>query len=329
MKKRTKIIIAVCSAVVVLLVGGLGFAGNYFFDYALVRAEDGSVGGSDRDVANVTDVPEDQKAEQLNREMAGARTEKWLETADKQTEAIQSADGLKLTGTRFTAAEPSHKWVVAVHGYTSKQQNMWDIACRYAEQGYNILTPDLRSHGDSEGQYIGMGWLDRKDLLLWIDKVVEWDPDAQIVLHGVSMGAVTVMMVSGETLPSQVKTIVEDCGYTDVRTVFATELKLRFGLPEFPLMDAFNLVGMLRAGYSINEASALEQVRKATVPMLFIHGDADDFIPVEMVDTLYDAAPVEKDKLIVHGAGHAAACHVDPDGYYGKVFEFTGRYIGE
>ena len=133
-----------------------------------------------------------------------------------------------------------------------------------------------------------MGWLDRKDLLLWIDKVVEWDPDAQIVLHGVSMGAATVMMVSGETLPSQVKTIVEDCGYTDVRTVFATELKLRFGLPEFPLMDAFNLVGMLRAGYSINEASALEQVRKATVPMLFIHGDADDFIPVEMVDTLYE-----------------------------------------
>ena len=327
MKKRTKILLGAIAGVLVLALGACGFAGNYFFDYALVRSENG-VGGADRDVDVAVDVPVDTTREEENRAEADAATEQWLKTVRQEEISLQSADGLKLVGTYYHPEGESHKWVVAVHGYTSSQESMRNIARHYVEKGYHALTPDLRAHGKSEGKYIGMGWLDRKDVLLWIDQILQIDPQAEIALHGVSMGAATVMMVSGEeSLPEQVKVIVEDCGYTDVTSVFTSELKLRFGLPPFPLINSFSVVSKLRAGYFIGEASALKQVSKSHTPTLFIHGDADDFIPVEMVDEVYNACTAEKEKLIVHGAGHAASCDVDPNAYYTAVFDFVGQYI--
>ena len=305
MKKRTKILLGVIAGVLVLALGACGFAGNYFFDYALVRSEDG-VGGADRDVSVETGVQADVGREEANRAEADAQTAAWLETVRQEEVSLLSEDGLRLAGTCYHPEEDSHRWVIAVHGYTSSQESMRNIARHYVEKGFHALTPDLRAHGESEGRYIGMGWLDRKDILLWIGQILENDPQAQIALHGVSMGAATVMMVSGEeSLPENVKVIVEDCGYTDVSSVFTSELKLRFGLPHSPLKYAPNV----------------------KTPTLFIHGDADDFIPVEMVSELYDACAADKEKLIVHGAGHAASCDVDPDAYYSAVFDFVESYI--
>ncbi|HIW73124.1 MAG TPA: alpha/beta hydrolase [Firmicutes bacterium] len=327
MKKRTKILLGVIAGVLVLALGACGFAGNYFFDYALVRSEDG-VGGADRDVSVETGVQADVGREEANRAEADAQTAAWLETVRQEEVSLLSEDGLRLAGTCYHPEEDSHRWVIAVHGYTSSQESMRNIARHYVEKGFHALTPDLRAHGESEGRYIGMGWLDRKDILLWIGQILENDPQAQIALHGVSMGAATVMMVSGEeSLPENVKVIVEDCGYTDVSSVFTSELKLRFGLPPFPLINSLSVVCRLRAGYFTGEASALKQVEKSHTPTLFIHGDADDFIPVEMVSELYDACAADKEKLIVHGAGHAASCDVDPDAYYSAVFDFVESYI--
>ena len=106
---------------------------------------------------------------------------------------------------------------------------------------YQVLTPDLRACGDTDGNYLGMGWLDRKDILSWIDWIVAQDSDARIVIHGISMGAATTMMTAGEDTPDQVVAFVEDCGYTSVWDIFSSELKLRFGMPEFPLMYTANL----------------------------------------------------------------------------------------
>ena len=103
------------------------------------------------------------------------------------------------------------------------------------------LTPDLRACGDTDGNYLGMGWLDRKDILSWIDWIVAQDSDARIVIHGISMGAATTMMTAGEDTPDQVVAFIEDCGYTSVWDTFSSELKLRFGMPEFPLMYTANL----------------------------------------------------------------------------------------
>ena len=156
-----------------------------------------------------------------------------------------------------------------------------------------------------------MGWLDRKDVLQWIDWVLAQDSEAEIVLHGVSMGAATTMMTAGEDTPEQVKVFVEDCGYTSVWDIFSSELKLRFGLPEFPILYTASATARAKAGYGFKEASALQQVQNCEKPMLFIHGTADDFIPYEMMGTLYNAKPgTNKATLTAEGAGHGEALDV-------------------
>ena len=198
----------------------------------------------------------------------------------------------------------------------------------FDEAGFNVLLPDLRGHGLSEGDYVGMGWLDRKDVLQWIDWVLAQDSEAEIVLHGVSMGAATTMMTAGEDTPEQVKVFVEDCGYTSVWDIFSSELKLRFGLPEFPILYTASATARAKAGYGFKEASALQQVQNCEKPMLFIHGTADDFIPYEMMGTLYNAKPgTNKATLTAEGAGHGEAMDVLGDTYWNTVFDFEGQYM--
>lgn len=109
--------------------------------------------------------------------------------------------------------------------------------------------PDARGHGKSEGDYIGFGWDERKDYLQWINRIIKKDPQSEIVLHGVSMGAATVMMTSGEKLPDNVKAFVEDCGYSSVKGELGYQLKEMFNLPAFPLIPVTSLVTKVRAGY--------------------------------------------------------------------------------
>lgn len=135
------------------------------------------------------------------------------------------------------------------------------------------------------------------------------------------------MMTSGEKLPTNVKVIVEDCGYSSVMDVFTYQLDDLFGLPKFPVMNAANTVTQLRAGYDLNEASAVKQVLKSKTPMLFIHGEDDTFVPYSMLDDVYNAANVDKDKLIIPGAGHGEAELVDPEKYWNKVWGFVDKYM--
>ncbi|MGV2687118.1 alpha/beta hydrolase, partial [Clostridium perfringens] len=123
--------------------------------------------------------------------------------------------------------------------------------------GYNVLIPDLRAHGNSEGSYIGMGWNDRLDIIEWINLIIKNYENTEIILHGVSMGAATVSMVSGENLPNNVKVIIADCGYTSVWKQFSHKLKGLYSLPDFPVMHASSLVSKFRAGYNLRKASAL------------------------------------------------------------------------
>ncbi len=320
-----KWIIGIVSFLLIIFIAFLG-VGNYFFNYALVR-NDGEVAGAERNVESSNYKNDKENKIYLNRKIQNEKNNLWLNSVNKKEVSIQSNDGLRLSASEFTVNDEDNKWAILIHGYTTDQSNMYDVARHYSEKGYNTLTPDLRAHGNSEGKYIGMGWLDRNDLILWINYLMNNYDDTQIFLHGVSMGAATVMMASGEDLPENVKAIVEDCGYTSVWDIFSSELKLRFNLPPVPVLNAASFVTDIRAGYNFKEASAVEQVKKSVKPMLFIHGNDDDFVPVDMVYKIYESANVTKELVIIDGAGHAESKFADEDLYYGSVFNFIDRYV--
>ena len=314
--KKKKIIGIAISSILVILILGLSFVGNYFYNLAL---------NPDTPKDIVFGTPEE--AEATSGQVLDSDIQ-WLLTESNYTdETLTSFDNLNLHAYKFLNQNDSNKWVITVHGYTSEGINMSSYAKNYYDMGYNVLIPDLRSHGLSEGDYIGMGWDDRLDIIDWINTILEYNPNAEIVLHGVSMGAATVSMVSGEDLPSNVKAIVADCGYTSVWDEFAYQLDDLFSLPEFPILNVSSLVAKVRAGYFLGEASTLKQVAKSKTPILFIHGDEDDFVPYYMMEELYNATNSEKEMLTIKNAGHAKASEVDPETYWTTVSNFTSKYI--
>ena len=247
-----------------------------------------------------------------------------------QIPEIRSTDEkqLLLKGYYFPAEEPSDKWILFFHGYSSSIDWSRRWVRKMSEHGYHVLAPDMRGHGLSEGDYIGMGWDERHDAIAWAHWIIGQNPGAQILLAGVSMGAATVLCAAGEPLPEQVRCIAADCGYTSVREILSYQLHALFHLPEFPFLYAARSAILRRAGYDIFRASAEEQLKKAVKPMLIIHGEADTFVPFSMMQRVYDAAASrEKQMLAIPGAGHGTACCADPDLYWETYYAFADRYI--
>ncbi|MBL1224448.1 alpha/beta hydrolase [Enterococcus sp. BWR-S5] len=303
-----KVMIGVLLLIAVILFG----AGMYFYNYAVVPSkksfiEEGTSG------TDVTVSPE----------------ETWFkDEANRETWQLTSEDDLKLQAIYIAAEGQTDKTAILAHGYMGSAETMGKYAKMYHDWGYNVLVPDARGHGESEGNYIGFGWPERKDYLQWIDKVIDANgQDEQITLFGISMGAATVMMTSGENLPENVKAIVEDCGYTSAKDELAYQLKDMFNLPEFPLIYVTSGITKIRAGYFFGEASAIKQLKKNKTPMMFIHGDADDFVPFYMLDEVYEATDVPKDKYVVAKAKHGEAYKKDPEMYEQRVSEFLTKYI--
>ena len=322
-KVLKRILIVILAIIIISIIITVG-VGNYFVNYAILRTGN----GGDREVKNKDSIEVaniDNEAEKIinnNRTEEKQLAEQWIETINSEKVEVTAKDGIILKGTEYIKDEQSNDWAIILHGYRSSPDSVISIGRHFSEKGYNVLIPYMRATGESEGEYIGMGWLDKDDLQCWINKIIEQNNNANIVLHGSSMGAATVLMASGDDLPSNVKAIIEDSGYTSVWDIFASEAKVRFGLPEFPVLNMFEIVANFRAKYDIKKASALEQVKKANIPILFIHGDSDDFVPEYMCEQLYNAANCKKEKLIIQGAGHTESRYKEPETYYNKIFEF-------
>lgn len=314
---KIKKILGIFLSVIIIIFGiSLGFVGNYFYNLALNP-------NTPKDI--VFGTPEE--AEATSGQVLDSDVTWLLNDSNYTDEYITSSDKLKLHSYKVTNQNNSNKWVIAVHGYTSEGINMSTYAKHYYDNGYNVLIPDLRAHGLSEGNYIGMGWDDRLDIISWINYILNENPNAEIILHGVSMGAATVLMTSGEEIPSNVKAIVADCGYTSVWDEFAYQLDDLFSLPEFPILNVSSMVAKIRAGYFLGEASSLKQVKNSKTPILYIHGDKDDFVPYYMMEELYNATSSEKEMLTIKGAEHAKASEVDPETYWNTVNNFINKYM--
>lgn len=281
------------------------YVGNYLYDYTLNPDAKHYIG---------------EKIKKDEKEIAKAK--KWLEEKGENV-SIKSYDGLRLNASLIE--NKSHVYVIMVHGYRGEGASIISPIKKMNAKGYSLLVPDLRGHGESEGDYIGMGWDDRKDLLGWIDFILKRNCHASIVLYGVSMGAAAVMNVAGEKLPHEVKAIIEDCGYTNIGDLLQSHYKLS-DFESFLVSHFANMMTKVKAGYAIGDNQPIEQVRHSHIPILFIHGREDDFIPYAMMEELYDAADCEKEKLTIEGAGHANSCSVNSKLYYETVFRFIKKY---
>ena len=239
-------------------------------------------------------------------------------------ERITTSDGTEL----FARVHYSdtNKWALLIHSYRSSHSFMNPYAAEYQARGYNTVQPDNRAHGRSGGKWIGMGYLDQFDILCWIRYILEKDPDAEIVLHGVSMGASALMMLSGqEGLPKNIKVIIADSGYTSASDYLTWKLKQRFHLPPFPVIPIANISFKIAAGYYMNDASAIEAIKKSSIPTLIIHGQDDQTVPVEDAYRLYEAAACRKDLYIAERTGHGEAVFTVPETYWDKVWAFIGE----
>ena len=245
---------------------------------------------------------------------------------------IMGQDGDRHHALLIASSHRSNHTAVVVHGYTDCAVDFLNIAQIYNhDMGFNVLLPDLHACGKSDGKAQQMGWLDRLDVLQWINIADSlWRNSArqsEIVVHGVSMGAAATMCVAGDITIPAVKCFVEDCGYTSVWDEFAAQMKEQFGLPEFPLMYVTSALCKIKFGWSFGEASPLEQVRKCRKPMLFIHGGKDSYVPTRMVYPLYDAKPAPKELIVFRNTKHARSYSDYPLEYKRIVKRFVNRYI--
>ncbi|MCG3418549.1 alpha/beta hydrolase [Oceanobacillus sp. GSFE11] len=297
-------------------------ASYYFYNLAIERnVKDFLQGNADLEVS----------AEAMDVFIEGDWRE-WVDNQDFEHWEMTSYDGLELKGYYLPAKEPTNKTVVLAHGYLGNARDMGLYGQYYYEElGYNIFTADMRGHGNSGGDYIGFGWHDRLDYLDWMDKIIEkTGDDTEIVMHGVSMGAATVLMASGEKdLQPNVKAVVADSPYTSVYDMFDYQLERMFHLPAFPILPSTSVVTKMKAGYSLSEASALDQVKKAEVPILYIHGNADTFVPTKMTEELLENTKSEAEMITFDGAGHGEAFVTQEDRYVSKLNEFLEKHIKE
>lgn len=290
--------------VALILITCAGYAiGNYFVEFALKRGEDLS---PPKACANIAD-PSLKSPPAPN-----FPAEDWT---------LESFDGFKLHAKIFFPVESSNRWAILIHGYGRDGTFAYDYAEEYLKHGWNVLIPDLRAAGESSGEFITMGALESRDVFAWSEKISTDNPDVKIILHGVSMGAATTLMTAALE-PKNLVAIVEDCGYTSAYEMFTAQLNEIFGLPEYPVMPCANMVCKFKTGVKISEAAPIEVVDKIKVPILFIHGDADGLVPLEMMNRLYDKATAPKEKFVVKGAGHADAKRMNPAVYFDKIFTF-------
>ena len=259
-----------------------------------------------------------------------AAENEWAKTKDIEIVDMKNDRDLNLKGYYLPAEKESNIYVLFAHGYRSDHSGdpYNFIRFYHSEMGYNFMSVDHVTAGDSEGDYLGFDYFECEDMLLWVDYLVNrFGKDIKIILHGVSMGGATVCKMASR-VPEQVKLIVSDCAYT-----CATEELLNVvnsvGINRSApfLLNVFNQVNKRMAGFDLKETDVRPSVKEAKVPMLFVHGDADDFVPMRMVYELYDLCPREKDLLIIPGAAHAESILIGSENYKAKLREFIAKYI--
>lgn len=236
--------------------------------------------------------------------------------------SITSFDGLKLCGKYYEYA-PDTPIEIMFHGYRgSAERDLCGGVQRAFALGRSVLVLDQRAAGKSEGHVITFGVLESRDCRNWVDFVVDrYGAHRPIILTGISMGAATVMIAAGRPLPESVVGVLADCGYSTAREIIKKTIR-EMKLPPDLLYPFVKLGAKLFGRFDLEETSPVEAMKNCRLPVIFFHGDADDFVPCEMSRINYEACAGPKRLVTVPGAGHGLAYPVDQEKYLKELREF-------
>lgn len=245
---------------------------------------------------------------------------KWFAKVSKTEVYINSFDNIRLHAYKISAL--SNKYVIISHGYTNEGLDMLDYAKHYSELNYNVLLIDHRAHGKSDGKYSTMGMLESKDVLSWINYIIGEDKKSKIILHGISMGAYTIMLTTTKKdLPKNVLCAIEDCGFYSIYKQFYHQLKHEGHKPKI-IISAANIFYIFILKVSVYKSNILNDLKKVKIPMLFIHGGKDKFVTREYLEEIYNSYGGKKEKLIIDNAKHMQSMKTDPCLYWNTVDKF-------
>ncbi|MBE7093067.1 MAG: alpha/beta hydrolase [Clostridiales bacterium] len=250
----------------------------------------------------------------------------WMERLRKlphEDVSVTSFDGLTLRGAYYEYA-PNSPVELLFHGYQgTAERDLSGAIDRCAALGRSMLIVNQRGSGPSDGRVITFGVKEKKDCLTWIDFAVKkFGKDRTLMIGGVSMGATTVLLASEETLPENVVSVMADCGFSSAKEIIKKVVR-EMGLPADMVYPFIRFGGIIFGGFDPNDSCPIESVKRAKTPVIFLHGDADDYVPYQMSVDMYAACNAPKKKLItLHGAGHGLAYPNNPDEYVEGLREF-------
>ena len=255
----------------------------------------------------------------------------WMERQTWEHVALRARDGLRLHALFLAAEKPTDKLAIFHHGFTSHAVDNASHAKFFHEQGYEVLLLDLRAHGESEGEYVGFGILDRFDTLEWVRwGRARFGTDVKIVLHGTSMGGATVLMALGlPEIQETVSAVIADCAYTSPADIFSSVIQKDYHLPPAPIIKLTSARAQKAAGYRFDEYSTLDALKNNRVPVLFVHGKEDKFVPTWMSRKNYEACPGKKQILLVDNAGHGSSVFENQPLYEQTEKAFLADALGE
>ena len=251
----------------------------------------------------------------------------WLCQHKAQDVYTQSRDGLKLHAL-WVPAENARGTVLFAHGYRSTYLVDFGGAMDlYHRQGFNLLIPDQRSHGKSEGKYITFGVKESKDMLCWLAYHNANFGNFPVLLSGLSMGASTMMYLADEPLTDNARGFVVDCGFSSPYTILDSVFRSVTHLPGWLCLWATNIFTKLFAGFGLREKDSRKTLAKNRLPIIMVHGKADDFVPCAMSEEAYGICTGEKQQLFVEEAGHGLSFLVDKEAYVAAVNAFIEKYF--
>ena len=239
---------------------------------------------------------------------------------------IKTHDGLTLHACYYETT-PGAPIELMFHGYRGcAERDLCGGMQRCFSLGRNAFIVDQRGSGKSDGRVISFGVNESLDCLEWVKFMVEhFGKDVKIILCGISMGASTVMLASGKDLPPNVVGVLADCGYSSAREIIFRVIR-QIGLPPKIFYPLVRLGAILFGHFDTNRISPLDAVSKSKVPIIFFHGENDDFVPCEMSKACFGSCPAKKKLVTIPGAGHGLSYLVDPETYLSSLEEFFPEY---